>query len=617
MVAEPQTKPGMGGVLTRDQLALEDTWDLSAIYPDQDAWEADAARLPGLVAQAATHRGLLGASTAALGAALDDALTARQVADRLGTYAHLRRDEDTADETAAARNERATKLAIEAGQTLAFLQPEILAIPADTLDAYIDDPALAHYRHLLDDIRRNRPHVRSIEVEELLAQAAEITRIPGEAFSQLDNADLEYGTVHDDSGAEVTLTKGRHALLLESKNREVRREAHETLSKAYLDHAHTLAALHGGSVRKDVFGAKVRNHASARSAALFDNNIPEAVYDNLIAAVRAAGDPLARFLALRRRALGLEDLALYDLRVPLAPTPDRHYPYREAVDMVLAGLTPLGERYVNDLRDGFDGRWVDVHETKGKRSGAYSSGTYGAPPVILMNWNGTLNDVFTLAHEAGHAMHTFYATNAQRYHDAYYTIFLAEIASTVNEVLLTWHLLGQTPADDTVGRFDLLNRFADGFHGTVIVQTMFAEFEHRTHALVEAGEPLTLETLNDLYGGLQADYTPGLTIDETIRIRWGRIPHFYRAFYVFQYATGLSAAVALATAIRDEGQPAADRYLAMLTAGGSDYSLPLLQRAGVDLTTPAPIEAALAEFDRVVSEMEALADQGVLEIAAD
>ncbi len=339
------------------------------------------------------------------------------------------------------------------------------------------------------------------------------------------------------------------------------------------------------------------------------------MYDSLIQAVREAAPTMERFLELRRRALGLDRLAIYDLRVPLAPLPLRRYDYREAVEIVLDGLRMLGDRYVEDLATGFDTRWVDVHETKGKRSGAYSWGAYGAPPVILMNWNGTLNDVFTLAHEAGHAMHSFYADAAQPYHDAGYPIFLAEIASTVNEVLLTWHLLGETAEEDDLGRFSLLNRFADGVYGTLVVQAQFAEFEHLTHARVEGGQPLTLEVLNDLFGDLQAAYTPGLEIDDRIRMRWARVPHFYRAFYVFQYATGLSAAIALAQRLRDEGAPAQERYLDLLSAGGSDYPLPLLQRAGVDLTSPEPVRAALAEFDRVVTEMERLAARGVLEAA--
>jgi oligoendopeptidase F len=335
----------------------------------------------------------------------------------------------------------------------------------------------------------------------------------------------------------------------------------------------------------------------------------------LIASVRKATPIFARYLELRRKILGIDTLSSYDLVAPLSPEPERRYAYREATEIVLDGLGLLGERYVGDLRTGFNTRWVDVHETKGKRSGAYSWSAYSTSPVILMNWNGTTNDIFTLAHEAGHAMHSFLSDAALPFHEAGYPIFLAEIASTVNEVLLTWSLLDQLPADDALSRFAILDRFAETFFGTVVRQTMFAEYEQRVHALAEAGTPLTVEVLSDLYGQLYADYTPGVTVDEGVRINWARIPHFYRAFYVFQYATGMSAAIALARAIRDEGQPARERYLRLLASGGRDYPLALLAEAGVDLTSPEPIDAGLAEFERVVAEMERVYETGALERA--
>ena len=608
--AEPVDQPD---VLTRDRVAVEDTWDLSQIYPDEAAWEADAARVPELIQTAAAHRGSLDASPMALLVALDEAMELSRVVDRLRVYATLRRDEDTTDQAARARFERAVALAIEAGEALAFLRPEILAMPEGKLAVFATDPVLSRYRHDLDDLQRRRPHIRSVEVEELLAKVADLARAPADAFGALDNADLEYGTVRDEDGREVTLTKARYALLLERRDREVRREAHERLSAAYWNHRHTLASLYASSVRNDVFAAEVRGQASARQAALFEDNLPESVYDSLLAAVREATPAVRRFLDLRRRALGIEHLALYDLRVPLAPEPPRRYAWPEAVDLVLDGLTLLGDRYVADLAEGLATRWVDVHETKGKRSGAYSWGTYGAPPVILMNWNGTLYDVFTLAHEAGHAMHSLLANRAQPYHYAGYPLVLAEVASTVNEVLLAWDLLAKTPADDRLGRFAILNRLADDFVGTVVNQAMYAEFEHRAHAHVEAGQPLTLDVLNDLYGELSADYAPGVAVDDLVRVRWGRIPHFYRAFYVFKYATGMAAAFAFARAIRDEGAPAVERYLGLLAAGGSDYPLELLRRAGVALDTPEPVRAALAEFDAIVSEMGRLVEAGALD----
>ncbi|MGN6031897.1 MAG: oligoendopeptidase F [Thermomicrobiales bacterium] len=603
-------------LLTRDKIAVEDTWDLDGIFPSSEAWESALAESPALIEAVAAYRGRLGDGASVVKEAFDALYHAEDVLGRVMTWASLRRDEDTTDVERNERYERAVAVAIQAGSVLAFLQPELISLPEGTLPELAADPQLATYKHLLEDLERQRAHVRSEEVEEVLAQFSDVTRAPSDAFNALDNADLSYGKVKDEQGKEIELTKGRFAALQESRDREVRKNAHLAYTQAYLDHGYTLASLYGSSVRKDVVGARIRGYESARQAALFDDNLPDSVYDGLIETVRGGTDILQRYLDLRRRALGVDQLERYDLRVPLAPEPPLRYSYREGVDVVLGGVSALGERYVSDLRGGFDSRWVDVHETKGKRSGAYSWGTYGAPPVILMNWNGTLSDVFTLAHEAGHAMHTFYANAAQPIHLASYPIFLAEIASTVNEVLLTWHLLGREEAIDPVVRFSLLNQFADTYFSTVVTQTMFADFEAVTHAAVENGAPLTRDFLTETFGDLQRIYTPGVNVDERVAIGWGRIPHFYRAFYVFKYATGLSAAINIARAVRDEGEPARERYLAMLSAGGSDYPLDILKRGGVDLTTPEPVRIGLQEFDATVTELERLADEGVLEDAA-
>ncbi|MDF3018360.1 MAG: oligoendopeptidase plasmid [Thermomicrobiales bacterium] len=602
-----------GEVPTRDQIALEDnTWDLSGIYPAESDWEADADRMSALIETVVNHRGALGESATRLCQALDDIMILRQTLERIRVYAALRRDENLANSEALGRYERSVAIAIEAGEALAFVEPELLALPPERLDELRADPRLAPYQHMLDDLARRRPHVRSAEIEQILAQGADVARAPSDAFTALDNADLTFGRVRDETGNEIELTKARHALLLRSKDRETRRRASETFTKAYLDHRHTLAALHGASVRGDVFQARVRNHLSAREAALFWDNVPTAVYDTLVASIRAAQPELAQYLELRKQVLGLDELATYDLVVPLSPEPEQRHDYAEGVDLVLGGLGLLGADYVDDLRTGFARRWVDVHETKGKRSGAYSSGAYAAPPVILMNWNGTMNDVFTLAHEAGHAMHSFYADANLPFHEAGYPIFLAEIASTVNEVLLTWSLLEQTAEDDALGRFAILDRFAETYFGTVVRQTMFAEYEQRVHAMAESGKPLTVDVLNEIYGELYQTYLPGVTVDEGVRVNWARIPHFYRAFYVYQYATGLSAAIAIARAIRDEGEPARERYRRLLASGGRDYPLVLLAEAGVDLTSPRPIEAGLAEFESIVSEMEQIVASGAL-----
>jgi oligoendopeptidase F len=329
--------------------------------------------------------------------------------------------------------------------------------------------------------------------------------------------------------------------------------------------------------------------------------------------VQEAKPLLERSLNLRKRALGLDELRRYDLRVPLGAETPRKYDYREAVDLVLAGVGALGERYAGDLGGGFNSRWVDVHETRNKRSGAYSWGVYGAPPVMLMNWNGTMFDVFTLAHEAGHAMHTFYSNEAQPFHTAHYPIFLAEVASTVNEVLLTWHLLGDEMGSTPAGKLSLLDRFVSGFEGTVVNQAMYADFEVRSHAAAEAGQPITLEFLNEQFGEVQGIYGPGVVVDDTTRIAWARVPHFYRAFYVYQYATGLIAAINLARAVRDEGETARTRYLELLSSGGSDYPLELLKRAGVDLTGPEPTRVAFEEFGAALDGIEELLDSGALD----
>lgn len=604
-------------IITRADVAIEDTWDLSQMFASDEAWDITAEEAPEKVARVTSYRGRFAEGPAVIREALDALFEAQHTLQLLVVYAALRRDEDQTDSHAIARYERAVALSIKAGEELAFVQPELVGLPADALHVAIASPELAEYKHMLEDLERQRAHVLSAEIESVLAQMADVTRAPSEAFSALDNADIQYGSVIDEDGNEVTLTKGRYGQLMESRDREVRRKAAEKFAKPYLDHTYTLATLHGSSVRKDVVGARLRGYESAQQQALFDDNVPVSVYSNLINTVRDSALPVvARYLELRRRALRVDKLKRFDLRVPLAPESRKKYGYREAVEVVLEGLGALGEQYVSDLRRGFSARWVDVHETKGKRSGAYSWGAYGAPPVMLMNWNSTLSDVFTLAHEAGHSMHSFYAEKGQPIQYANYSIFLAEIASTVNEVLLSWHLLGQDEGNDPVQRFSLLNRFADTYVGTVIRQTMFAEFEQLTHAAVETGNALTSEVLSAVYSDLSETYAPGVEVDEGVRIEWGRIPHFYNAFYVYQYATGLSSAINLATAVRDEGEPARVRYLKMLSAGSSDYPMNALKAAGVDLETSAPIQSGVAEFDRVVSELESLADEGVLEKAA-
>ena len=593
--------------ITRDQIPVEETWDLADYYVSDEAWSAAADALPALVETAASFRGRLTESASTLCEGLDAVMAAQEAMSRLFVYAKLRLDEDITNTTRQAMRQRAVRIATEAGAALAFIEPEILAADAETVAGFMASDELSGYRFLLEDLERSRAHTRSIEVEELLAQSAEISRAAEEIFDALDDGDIDFGQVKDEDGNLVKLTKAMHSRLMESKNRDVRRGSWNQFMSLYQAHKETLAAAHAASVRKDVFYARVRNYESARDGALHGDNIPGSVYDSLIEAVRANSQVMQKYASLRKRMLGLDSLAMYDTYVPLSIEPDRTYDYPEACEMTLEGVAPLGEQYVNDLRDGFANRWVDVRESKGKTSGAYSWGAYGVHPVILMNWAGTLDTVFTLAHEAGHAMHSKLAQAAQPYHYAGYSIFTAEIASTVNEVLLTWNLLDKLPENDYQTRFSIINRLVDGIQGTLVRQTQFAEFERETHAHYEAGNPLTLDWMSDLYSGLQAVYVPDTEIDEAVSLTWARVPHFYRAFYVFKYATGISSALAIARMIRDEGEPAAQRYLAMLEAGGSDYPLTLLQQAGVDLTTPAPVTAAMEEYGRLVDELESIA----------
>ncbi len=596
---------------TREQVPVEETWDVSKIYPSAEAWEADTVAVKALRDTLVAHQGQAGNSVQDLATILDTQAAMNEHLERLFVYAMLRRDENTADPEALSRFDRISTMATEIGQSVAFLTPEIIAIPQEQLHAWMQDKLLAHHRQGLDDLDRNRAHVRSAEIEALLAASGDIARTASSAFTALDNADISYGPGIDENGEEIELTKARIGRILQKRNRTARKEAQEKLAAAYIAHRQTIASLHSSSVRKDVFYARARGHASARDAALFGNNIPPSVYDSLIDAVHDALPAFSDYLELRRRVLGVSQLAPYDLAVPLAEIDDKEVTYQEAVTTTLAGLTPLGPRYIADLRQGLaGGRWVDVHETVNKRAGGYNVGAYGAPPFILMNWSGTRQDLYTLAHEAGHAMHGFYSNATQPYTTADYTIFCAEVASTVNETLLTWHLLDHASSDQE--RFAILGQFLDDVRGTLISQTMYAEFERWTHAQIEAGAALTAESLSDEWGRLYALYHPTVELTEAAKIGWARIPHFYRGFYVFQYATGLSAAIALAAQIRAEGQPAVDRYLQFLASGGSDYSIALLQRAGVDMTTPEPVRAALAEFATRTTEATALFEAGAI-----
>jgi len=593
---------------SRAEMPADDTWDLSAIYPDQPAWEAAIESIRADLPRLAALQGTLGDGAGQLLAALQlqDAIGERL--GRVFAWAGLRKDEDNGNAGAVANYDRAIKLSVDAGEVSSFVEPEVLALPDGAIERYLaDEPALALYRHALETLLRQREHVLSAEQERLLAAASEMAFAPGQIFTMLNNADLRYGTITDESGNAVELTKANYQRFLESRSRDLRKQAFEQLHASYRDHRNTLATTYASSVKADAFYARVHKYGSAMEAALAPHNIPIAVYDNLVETVNRRLGVLHRYIALRKRVLGLDRLGVYDLYVPIVPEVDREFGYEAGVETVLGALGPLGDDYLSVLSGGLDSRWVDVYENAGKTSGAYSWGVYGVHPFILMNWSGRLNDVFTLAHEAGHAMHSHYSGSTQPYVYSHYTLFVAEVASTVNELLMTDALRRQT--DDRLFEMYLVNHALEDFRGTLFRQTMFAEFERWAHAQVEGGGALTPDLLDERYAELcRTYYGPDVEVDDFVASEWSRIPHFYRAFYVYQYATGISAAAALARQILDEGEPARRRYRAFLSGGSSKDSLDLLRDAGVDMTTSEPIERALDTFEALLDELERLLD---------
>ncbi|HEX6971754.1 MAG TPA: oligoendopeptidase F [Limnochordia bacterium] len=590
----------------RHEVAEAYRWRLEDLYPDDEAWERDFQSIKEMIPRIEAYRGRLSESGAVLLEALRLQDEVSQKLEKLYVYAHTRRDEDSTNPRYQAVSDRAEGLIVRLNAATAFFVPEIVGLSDETVDRFFQsEPGLSHYRHYIADIRRQKPHTLSPAEEALLAEVGEVAKGPRTIFGMLNDADLKFPTIRDEANREVELTKGRYLRFMESRDRRVRKEAFEALYATYGKLENTLASILAASVKKDVFYARARRYGSALEAALSPDNIPLAVYENLIRAVRDRLDVMHRYVALRKRALQLPELHMYDLYTPIVPEVKIEIPFEKATAIVEQALAPLGEDYLARLKQGLTDRWIDVFETEGKRSGAYSTGAYGQHPYVLMNYQGTVHDLFTLAHEMGHAIHTHYSDERQPYVYAQYTIFVAEVASTLNETLLVHHLL--KTIEDPRERLYILNHYLEEFRGTVYRQTMFAEFEKWMHEKVEAGEALTPEVLSQRYLELNRDYYgPEMVVDESIRLEWARIPHFYSAFYVYKYATGFSAATALARQILDEGRPAVERYLTFLQSGSSDYSIELLRRAGVDMATPEPIHAALGEFDRWLGEMERL-----------
>ncbi len=591
---------------TRDALPEADKWDLSHLFSSADKWSEDFAWIQATYPRLTTWKGRVGESALTLAEMLEFDKALDLKIERVYHYASLQLAEDSSNAAFLARMGELQNLLTTIGEVTSFFVPEIQAIEDEKFAEFLEDPALAEWQIRLRKIRRLKPHVLSEKEERLLALGSAALDGYDDAFSQLTDVDMKFGTLLDEKGEERPLTQSSYSSFLVKRDHALRKRAFHQFYAEFQDHQFTLASSLSYSVKADVFRARARNYPSALEASLFKDDIPPAVYDALIGSVRQNLQPLFRYYELRRRVLGLEELHAYDTYVPLVAEIETNISFDEAITDVLASLAPLGGEYVEALGAGLRGRWCDRYESKGKRSGAFSSGSYGAPPYILMNYKpDVFSDVYTLAHEAGHSMHTWLAQRTQLYQDADYPIFLAEVASTFNEELLTHYLLERTT--DPKMRAYIINRQIDDIRGTLFRQTMFAEFEKVIHALEESGAALTLEVFKTEYRKLLEGYFgPGVVLDPELDLECLRIPHFYNAFYVYKYATGVSAAIALAERVLSGVPGAVEAYLGFLKSGGSKFPLETLQAAGVDMRTPAPVESTLGLFDRRLRELEAL-----------
>jgi len=592
----------MSSVPERTDIETEYQWDLESIYATDEAWEEAFAEVKGRLDELSDHEGHAVEDGDTLLSVLelrDDVM--REVA-KVSSYARMRSDEDTRDQEYQALSARASSLVSEASSAASFIEPEIQSLTADELDELVaETPGLETYDHYFDDVLRQKEHTRSAEIEELLSEFGEVLGASGDTYSMLTNADMTFPTVEKPDGSAVEISQGNFTNLLKNTDREFRQTVHDSYFEELESVRNTIGSTLKNSVKADVKSAEARFYDTAREAALDDTNVPVEVYDNLVDTVEDNLDKLHRHVELKERHLGVDSLKPWDFYMPLAESESPDIGYEEAKEYVVEAVAPLGEDYQNRVAEGLESRWVDVYENRGKRSGAYSGGTYDTQPFILMNYQDDISSMYTLAHELGHSLHSEYTSEEQPYIYSNYEIFVAEVASTVNEALLTHHLLDTV--EDEAFRRHVLNEYLERFRSTLYRQTLFADFEHRIHTLSEEGEALTPERLDEVYGDLKEAYYAPAELDDHIRREWMRIPHFYYNYYVYQYSTGISAAVALVENILSEGEPAAERYLDFLSMGSREYPLDLLERAGVDMASPEPIESALSVYDDYLDEM--------------
>ena len=595
----------MGKLITREEQQLENTWDLTTIFKSDEDFETAYKTLENKIANNDQFKDGFDSAEK-----LADALELERSLDtelgQLFVYAHLKHDQDTSNDTYSALESRARSLAVKYSTAWSFLVPAIMAIPEETLKEYAEHERLSEFKFDLEKLNKQRPHILSDKEEQILAQAGEVMHTPTQVYGMFNNADVDFKPAVDKDGKEHELTQGNYVELLKSSDRTLRESAYNNLYGEYNKFKNTLSQTLAGVVSTHAFSADVRGYDSSRHQALSNNHIPESVYDNLVNTVNDNLQLLHRYTELRKKFLGVDELKMYDMYVPLVEDTDFDMTYDNAKKWLVNALEPLGEEYVNIVKEGLESRWVDVYENKGKRTGAYSSGTYGTNPFILMNWQDNVNNLFTLAHEFGHSVHSYYSRKNQPANTSGYSIFVAEVASTFNEALLADYMFNKL--DDKKQQLYLLNEQLEGFRGTVFRQTMFAEFEHAIHVMKESGEPLTAGRLSEVYGELNKRYFgEAVNYDDAINVEWARIPHFYMNYYVYQYATGYAAAASLSKQVLEEGEQTAQRYInEFLKKGSSDYPIEILKNAGVDMTTSEPIENALEVFETQLTKFEEL-----------
>lgn len=590
--------------MKRIEQKVEDTWCLEDMFESDDFWEEEFGRLQRMIFQYEDFEGTLGESADSLLEYLKFNDETNLLMERLYVYANMRYHQDMTNSMYQEFAARAQKLMVEISGASAFAEPEILEITTEKINIFFNEnPELETYKRYISEILRGKNHTLDKKTETILAKSRQMANAAENIFSMYNGADIKFPSITTEEGEEIEITHGNFVPLLESTDREVRKAAFEGVYETYGKMRNTLAATFAANLDQANFYAQVRNFSSAREMYLYGSNIPESVYDNLIETVHKNMDKMHKYVSLRKKILDVSELHMYDLYTPIAKAPDTKYSFEAAKDIVLEGLAPMGEEYIKVLEEGFDNRWIDVYENEGKRSGAYSWGAYGIHPYVLMNYHGTLDHVFTLAHEMGHAIHSYYSDANQPYVNAGYKIFVAEVASTCNESLLIQHLLKIT--EDEEEKAYLINHFLEQFKGTLYRQTMFAEFEKIAHSMVQNGEGVTADRLCEIYYNLNKKYFgDDIVIDKEIELEWARIPHFYNPFYVYQYATGLSAAIALSKRIIEEGKPAVEDYMKFLKGGGSQDPIELLKIAGVDMTSAKPIETALELFGNLLDELQ-------------